>query len=296
MINKGLSKVGLYFLYLLSLLPLGILYLLSDFIYLILYRVLGYRKKVVRVNLQNSFPLKTKEELLQIEKDYFHYLADLMVETIKMLSASAAYLHARYSFTNYELIRPFEEEKKSILIAVGHYGNWEWSTIVIPLAIKFQALIIYKPLQNEVFDNAFKKAREKGGTKMIKMLLTLKEIIRHKHELTATVFAADQTPARTEGLLWIDFLNQSTPVFLGLEKIAKSTNYPVVFCDMQRVKRGYYSCDFKLVSADPSKTNHLDITKKQFELLENRINIEPRYWLWSHKRWKHKFEEHDERA
>jgi KDO2-lipid IV(A) lauroyltransferase len=213
-----------------------------------------------------------------------------------MLSASPAYLAARYSFTNRELMSEFEDKNQSILISVGHYCNWEWSTVVTPLAIKPQCLIIYKPLQNEVFDNAFKKAREKSGTKMIKMVLALKEIVKHKKELTATVFAADQTPARAEKLLWIDFLNQSTPVFLGLEKIAKSTNYPIVFCDMQRVKRGYYSCDFKLVCADPSKTEELEITKKQFELLENRINAEPRYWLWSHKRWKHKFEEHDRRA
>lgn len=288
MINKGLSKVAIFFLYLLSLLPLSLLYILSDFIFFILFYVIKYRRNVVFNNLKNSFPLKSEEELKSIEKTYFSYLADLMVETIKMLSASPQFLQKRYSLTNKDLIDKYESENRSYLIAVGHYGNWEWNTVVTPLTLKAQPLIIYKPMNNEDFDNFFKKAREKSGTLMIRMKLALREIVKRKNELTATVFASDQTPAHGDAQDWIQFLNQPTSVFVGLEKIAKSTNYPIVFCDIRRVKRGYYSCDFKSVCENPAETADLEITKKHVSLLEDRINQEPAYWLWSHKRWKYK--------
>jgi KDO2-lipid IV(A) lauroyltransferase len=288
MINKGLSKVAIFFLYLLSLLPLSLLYILSDFIFFILFYVIKYRRNVVFNNLKNSFPLKSEEELKSIEKTYFSYLADLMVETIKMLSASPQFLQKRYSLTNKDLIDKYESENRSYLIAVGHYGNWEWNTVVTPLTLKAKPLIIYKPMNNEDFDNFFKKAREKSGTLMIRMKLALREIVKRKNELTATVFASDQTPAHGDAQDWIQFLNQPTSVFVGLEKIAKSTNYPIVFCDIRRVKRGYYSCDFKSVCENPAETADLEITKKHVSLLEDRINQEPAYWLWSHKRWKYK--------
>ena len=288
MINKGLSKVAIFFLYLLSLLPLSLLYILSDFIFFILFYVIKYRRNVVFNNLKNSFPLKSEEELKSIEKTYFSYLADLMVETIKMLSASPQFLQKRYSLTNKDLIDKYESENRSYLIAVGHYGNWEWNTVVTPLTLKAKPLIIYKPMNNEDFDNFFKKTREKSGTLMIRMKLALREIVKRKNELTATVFASDQTPAHGDAQDWIQFLNQPTSVFVGLEKIAKSTNYPIVFCDIRRVKRGYYSCDFKSVCENPAETADLEITKKHVSLLEDRINQEPAYWLWSHKRWKYK--------
>ena len=253
MINKGLSKVAIFFLYLISLLPLRILYLLSDFLFVVLYHIIKYRRVIVAENLKNSFPEKSNTELLEIEKTYFSYLADLMVETIKMLSVSPKFLQKRYSFTNKKLVDDYENQNKSYLIAVGHYGNWEWNTVVTPLTLKAQPLIIYKPLNNELFDEVFKTAREKGGSLMIRMKTSLREIVRRKNELTVTVFASDQTPAHGDAQDWIQFLNQPTSVFIGLEKIAKSTNYP-----------------------------------KNFSLLKDRIKAEPAFWLWSHRRWKYK--------
>lgn len=288
MINKGLSKVIVFFLYALSLLPLSVLYLFSDVLFYLLYYVIRYRKGVVRENLQNSFPQKKLAEIKIIEKKYFRYLTDLIFEIIKMVSASPQYLINRYTFSNTELIEKYEAKNQSYLFAVGHYGNWEWSTVVMPLLVKAKTLIIYKPLSDDFFNAFFTKIREKSGTKMVKMSLAMREIINHKNELTATVFAADQTPAKAEIKEYVNFLNQPTPIFLGLEKIAKSTNYPVVFCDISRVKRGYYHCDFKLVCDHPSETGELEITHKHVEILENRINTEPTFWLWSHKRWKYK--------
>ncbi|MEO5910394.1 MAG: lysophospholipid acyltransferase family protein [Pelobium sp.] len=288
MINKGLSKVAAFFLYLLSLLPLAVLYILADFIFFILYRLIKYRRKVVTENLINSFPEKSMAEIHQIEKKFFSHFSDMIVETIKMLSISADELMIRYQLTNTQVVKKYEDKQQSYLIAVGHYCNWEWNTVVISKMLKAKPLIIYKPLNNEVFDEVFKNAREKSGALMIRMKVALREIIRRKNELTATVFASDQTPAQGDSQDWVTFLNQPTAVFVGLEKIAQSTNYPVVFCDMQRVRRGYYSCDFKLVSENSKETTTLEITKKHVKLLENRIKEEPAYWLWSHRRWKYK--------
>ena len=288
MINKGLFKVIVFFLYALSLLPMSVLYLFSDVLFYLLYYVIGYRKSVVRNNLRNSFPNKSLKELKAIEKKYFSYLADLILEIIKMISASPAFIRSRYTFSNLELVEKYEAKNQSFLFAVGHYGNWEWSAVVIPLVVKAQALIIYKPLNNPFFNDFFTKTREKSGTKMVKMKATMREIVRHKNELTVSVFAADQTPASGEVREFVDFLNQPTPVFLGIEKIAKSTNYPVIFCDMERTGRGRYNCDFKLVCEKPTETEEMEITKKHVQILEDRINDEPAYWLWSHKRWKYK--------
>lgn len=288
MINKGVSKVIVFFLYALSLLPMWFLYLLSDILFYLLYYILQYRKKIVFENLRNSFPQKSFAEIKAIEKEYFSYLADLIFEIIKMISASPEFLKRRYTFTNAELIEAYEAKNQSYLFGVGHYGNWEWSTVVTPLVVKAQTLIIYKPMSNQFFNGFFTKIREKGGTKMIKMSLAMREIIKRKNELTVTVFAADQTPAKVEIKEYINFLNQPTAIFLGLEKIAKSTNYPVIFCDISRVKRGYYNSHFKLICDNPAETAEMEITKKHVEVLENRINLEPAYWLWSHKRWKYK--------
>lgn len=288
MINKWLSYVAAFFLYLVSLLPLRVLYLLSDFAFIIIFYVIKYRRKVVRENLLNSFPEKSEEEINGIEKRFFRYLADLIFETVKMLSISEKEVFRRFTFTNTELLRKFESQNKSCLLAVGHYGNWEWCTIVTPLIVKSKPLIIYKPLNNNIFNEVFKRAREKSGTLMVRMKMTLREMARFKNQLTVTVFATDQTPALADPHEWIKFLNQPTAIFMGIEKIARSTNYPVIFCDLNRVKRGYYSCDFKLVHDNPATTTDKEITLKHAKILENRIKQKPEFWLWSHKRWKFK--------
>lgn len=286
MINKGLSNLAAFFLYLLSLLPLKILYLFSDVLYLFLFHGIKYRRHVVLKNLQNSFPEKDLEELKQIEKKFYAYLSDLIFEIIKMFSASPEYLRKRYTFKNLELLKKYEAENKSFLFAVGHYGNWEWNTIVTPMVTKAQSVIIYKPMNNKTFDGFFRRAREKSGTQMVAMRNTMRKIIELKNELTLTVFASDQTPGRADSYKWLTFLNQPTAVFLGIEKVAKSTGYPVVFCDMSIVKRGYYCAEFIEITSNPKETAELEITEQHVKLLENKINKTPQYWLWSHKRWK----------
>ena len=293
MIKRALFSISIFFLRLLSYLPLSVLYLISDFLFLILYHIVKYRRKVVFDNLKNSFPNRSNIELRLIEKEFYYYLADLIVETIKLVTASEHDILKRFTINNLDLVRKFEEQNQSYLMAASHYGNWEWNTLISPLAFKAQTLIIYKELTNKSFDTFLKNVREKSGVKMVTMKSSFRAIIKHKNELTNTVFAADQTPAHLEAQILIDFLNQKTLVFYGLEKTARATNYPVIFCDLKRVKRGYYAADFKLVTENPSLEPENAITKKYFSLLEDRINDEPAYWLWSHKRWKNSPKKND---
>ena len=293
MIKRALFSISIFFLRLLSYLPLSVLYLISDFLFLILYHIVKYRRKVVFDNLKNSFPNRSNIELRLIEKEFYYYLADLIVETIKLVTASEHDILKRFTINNLDLVRKFEEQNQSYLMAASHYGNWEWNTLISPLDFKAQTLIIYKELTNKSFDTFLKNVREKSGVKMVTMRSSFRAIIKHKNELTNTVFAADQTPAHLEAQILIDFLNQKTLVFYGLEKTARATNYPVIFCDLKRVKRGYYAADFKLVTENPSLEPENAITKKYFSLLEDRINDEPAYWLWSHKRWKNSPKKND---
>ena len=288
MINKWLSHLAAFFLYLLSLLPLAVLYLISDFLFLVLFHGIKYRRHVVLQNMQHSFPERSLEELKALEKEFYQYLCDLIVEIIKMFSASEAFIRQRYSFSNTELLRRFEQENQSFLFAVGHYGNWEWSCVVIPTVTDAQPLVIYKPMNNKVFEYYFDRARTKSGSLTVEMKNTMRKMAELRKHLTVTVFAADQTPgsAASDVFEWVNFLNQPTAFFLGVEKVAKSTGYPVIFCDVTRPKRGYYHCDFKLITDNPKATAPLEITRAHVKLLENRINEKPPYWLWSHKRWK----------
>lgn len=292
MINKWLYNALAFFLRLISLLPLRLLYLFSDVVYFVLFYIVKYRRHVVLKNLTNSFPDKSIDELKRIEKNYYAYLADLMAEGIKMISASPEYIFKRYQFKNTALLKSFEAQNQNYIIAVGHYGNWEWNTIVTPMVIQAKPLIIYKPLTDKNFDNFFKKMREKSGSIMISMKNSMRKIAEYRNQLSCIIFAADQTPAGNGAYTWLNFLNQKTAIFTGIEKIAKSTNYPVIFCNVKVVGRGRYEAEFMEITDKPRETAELEITKKYTELMEKSINEKPEYWLWSHKRWKIKPEQH----
>lgn len=232
------------FLYLIALLPFPLFYLFSDAIYFILYRVIGYRKKVVYENLKNSFPNKSHQELKLIEKKFYHYLCDLFLETLKTLTISKEDAIKRCSLTD-NAIRLFDElnhQKKSCILVLGHYGNWEWAGNTFSLLNKQQLYVIYHPLTNKHFDNLMYQLRTRFGTKLYAMKDTMREMIKNRNEVNATAFIADQTPS-PEGAYWTTFLNQDTPVFWGTEKIAQKLNFPVIYVSVKRVKRGFYEID-----------------------------------------------------
>ncbi|NRF37817.1 lysophospholipid acyltransferase family protein [Pedobacter foliorum] len=287
MIKKTFSYIGIFFLNFLSLLPTPLLYFFAAVLYYPLYYIVGYRKKVVRKNLTNSFPNKSIEEIITIEKDYYKHFARLVLETIKMASISQSELAKRVKLNNLELVAEHVKNNQSILACTGHYCNWEWGMLALSQALAFQNYVIYKPLNNKLFDSWFYKMRTKFGNRFIAMRQTLRTLAATRNELTMFCFANDQTPAGNEIQYWLPFLNQETPVLLGLEKIAMQTNRPVVYFKMKHIKTGYYEVDCETICLDPSKTAEHQITDMSFNILENMINENPAYWLWSHRRWKH---------
>ena len=291
MIKKGLSSLLICFLYALSLLPFWLLYILADGIYVLLYYISGYRRKVVWQNLQNAFPKKTGKELHRIEKQYYKYLADLMVESIKMISIGEAEVKRRMHALNPELIDKYYAEGKSIIGVVGHYGNWELAAHRFSLIGGHKKIIVYKPLSNKTADSYYKKIRERFGALLVPMKGTLRTLAQLKNQPTFTVLVADQTPVKAETQYFTNFLNQATAVFLGPEKIAKSFNSVVVFCDVRRVKRGFYEYRFAPLCENAAQTTEHEITELHVKYLEKMIEQEPQYWLWSHRRWKFKPED-----
>lgn len=288
MIKKGLTSLAIFFLYLLSLLPFWFLYLIADFLYFILFHVIGYRRRVVQENLRNSFPEKTEAERKLIEKKYFHYLADLMVETVKCISISKKQIERRMFLTNPELIEAYLKQQRSIIGAVGHYGNWEYGALRLSLMTDEKRIVIYKPLHDKASDDLFKRVRGRFGATLIPMKSTLRKMTEYRKQLSFSVFVSDQTPIREEAHFFTPFLNQPTAVFLGIEKISVLFNSVVIFCDIRRVKRGYYQCTFVPLVEEPKQTAVHEITVAHVQYLEQVIREEPSYWLWSHRRWKFK--------
>lgn len=282
--NKLLSIL----LSLLAALPLSILYLVSNILYYLLYYVFRYRLKVVSSNLKNAFPEKSTSERKKIEKKYYRYLADLMVEVIKMKSISKEDIIKRMHLVNTELVEHYFENNKSLILVTGHYGNWEWGIPRMSLISNHPSIVIYKPLSNKSFETIFNKMRTRFGGTMVPMKNTLRKIVEYRDTVHASVFLNDQTPSLKSSDYFINFLNQPTLVFKGIEKIARKTNYPIVYCHIDRIKRGYYQAEFTTLVENPKKTKENEITQLHNKFLENIIKEKPELWLWSHKRWKHK--------
>jgi len=291
MINKGLSRLGTFFLYLISLLPFWFLYLISDFLFLVVYHVIGYRRKIVQENLHNAFPEKSAEERHTIEKKYYQHLADLIVETVKMITVSKKQIIARVTSPNPEVIDNYFKQGRSVMMALGHYGNWEMADLRLSLYINKPIVVVYKPLTNEVFDSFFIKMRSRFGANLVAMKNVMRTMVKYKDEVIISAFVADQTPVQHEATYFTEFLNQPTAFFLGIEKIAKLTNPVVVFCDVHRGKRGHYSFNLIPLVENPKETAPHEITQAYIKCLEDMIKREPQYWLWSHRRWKFKPED-----
>jgi KDO2-lipid IV(A) lauroyltransferase len=277
------------FIYLLSLLPFPILYFLSDGIYLLVFYVIGYRKEVVLENLKKSFPEKTDAEITILCKKFYRYFCDLFLEILKTLTISPSKMlkHCSLDPAAAKLFNQFAQENKSIIIVMGHHGNWEWAGNTFSICCKHQLYVIYHPIANERFNRLICKMRTRFGTRLIAMKNTFRDMVQHRNELTATAFIADQTPSADKAY-WMDFLNQDTPIFLGTEKIGQKMKYPIVFVSVKKVKRGYYTITADILNLPPAFAADGQITEAHTKKLEAEIMQQPETWLWSHRRWKHK--------
>lgn len=284
--------------YLLSLLPLRVHYVISDGLYLLLYLVIGYRRKVVRQNLTTAFPEKSADEIRHIERDFYHFFCDYIAESVKLMTISPENLRRRMVFKGTELIDEVVESGQSCAVYLGHYGNWEWVTS-LPLWVtsKAQCGQIYHPIENPEFDRLFLRLRQRLGAVCIPMQDTLRRILEFRRDNQPVVigYISDQKPHWVNIHHWVDFLHHDTPVLTGTERIAKKVNHAVFYLDVRRLRRGYYEAEFRLITRTPQQQPDYALTDAYFSLLEQSIQRDPAFWLWSHNRWARTRQEFNER-
>jgi len=281
------------FAWLISLLPFWMIYGVSDFIFFMLYHVTGYRKEVTRQNLRNSFPDKGEKWIRDTSRKFYRSLADIILEDIKVLTIRQHKLAKHYRFLNTEIIDNIAGNNKSVIIAIGHCGNWEWMGNTFgPLYKQYKGYAIVKPLNNPHFDDFMNGLRNRYiKDSIIYMKDTLRTMVRRKGIVSIYAFAADQTPSEPKTAYWSDFLHQDTPFYTGVEKIARTLDLGVIFIDLYREKRGYYVGEVSLITNSAKETKENEITEAYISKLEEAISKRPHNWLWSHKRWKHKREQ-----
>jgi KDO2-lipid IV(A) lauroyltransferase len=278
-----------------SKLPFFMLYGISNFVYFILFRVVGYRKKVVYANLKNSFPHKSDSEINQIAKDFYHHIADMMVEFIKGYTISKKEIQERVKLINFEVIKKYTDQNQSVIMVTGHISNWEW--LLHPLNLSGVVVdFVYLHLNNPFFEKLTYLIRTRfTDNPLIEKNDALRKTAERHNITRVLALGSDQSPSNWKAAYWTNFLNQDSAFFTGTERIAKKFGYPVIFSEMRRVKRGFYEMEFKEIAL-PEEFNQLqegEITERFIRNLEATINKYPSEYLWSHRRWKHKRTDED---
>lgn len=276
------------FIRIFALIPLGILYVLSDVIFMVLYYVIRYRRQVVEVNLLRAFPDKTEQERKAIALKFYRNFCDQFMETLKMFGMSRAQMARHIWIKNPEILNTLNEDIKGICIATGHFGNWEW-LVSIEGRTPIHFVSLYHTLRSSIADRLMLTLRQRFGTELVSMKNSLKPIVRllKAGDPFAVVFIIDQSPKINAIEYWTRFLNQDTAVFLGMEKIAVKFNFAAMYCCLHRVSRGYYEVEVSPICAYGAQTKPYEITEAHVRLLEKDIQNQPESWLWSHRRWKH---------
>ncbi len=276
----------LILLWFFSLLPIQILYLISKIIRFIVYDILCYREKVVIDNIQNTFIEKSQTEVIKLKNDFYNYFFELIVEIIKLLSISNDELNKRFTFSNINVIKQALKKNKSVIVVVGHYGNWEWALRSASNLLDTKIIGVYKRINNTIFEWLIYKIRSKTNVSPVEIKSLFRELVNNKEKKIYAI-VADQSPTLEQSNVRINFLNRDTLVYTGVEKISKKYNMPVFYLNIKLTSKGYYESTFEEINRKNINGKKLEITKEFFSKLENQIKSEPRLWLWSHKRWKH---------
>ncbi|RPI46117.1 MAG: lipid A biosynthesis acyltransferase [Bacteroidetes bacterium] len=287
-------------IWLLHLLPGRLLYLFSDFLYLLICFVVRYRRSVVLDNLAQAFPGYTRNQVRQTARKFYRHLADLILESsvAHFYSRRRVMKHIRYR--NPELLDHLYGTINQVIGVTAHYGNWEYLS-TLGLVTKYPVIGVYKKLKNPYFDRLIRKNREKHRAVTVPMEQVARKLIAMNREGSPAVslFLSDQRPIWEHIQYWTAFLGRPTPLFLGTEKLARKLDAAVVFIKIYKVMRGRYEVEFELITTDPATLEPFAITESHVRILERMIRDEPAYWLWSHRRWKHSYErflrEHPER-
>ncbi len=282
--------ITIAFFRILAILPRFLFHGVSDLLFLIIYYLVGYRKKVVVKNISNSFPEFSKQEIKKTTRKFYRHLADIMLESSATLYLSRRRLDKMYLIENPEIFAHYFKQGRNIIFIAGHFNNWEGS-VVLSYLVPHKLYAVYKPLKNKRFDKEFRRARGRFDANVTPMKQIGRELIisSKNMELTATGLVTDQRPVKRHIHYWTDMLHQKTPVFLGSEKLAIKFDSVVLYMKTRKIKRGVYSSCFELITETPKETKEHEITEKHIRILEELIREKPAYYLWSHDRWKHKY-------
>lgn len=270
-----------------ALLPFSALYILSDCTYVLLYHVIQYRKKIVRVNLKSAFPELSFSERKKIEQEFYHHFCDVFFETLKALTISKKNIYKRFKIINPEILEEFYQEDKSIILYTAHLGNWEWLSF-IPHYTRYKTSTFYQPLSNKYMDTFMHKIRSQFGTQCIPSNSGYKELLKLKLKNTPSLncIIGDQSPKRNSLRYKTTFMNQETEFMVGGDRIAAKLNYAVLYPEIIKTKRGHYELTLKVIEGDPKIEDNNKMLQTYINLLEKNIMEDPALWLWSHKRWK----------
>jgi KDO2-lipid IV(A) lauroyltransferase len=269
-----------------SFIPYRLLYAFSDFLFFIIYYIVRYRKDVVLSNIRNSFPEKNEEQVNLIARQFYHHFTDIFIESLKSFTMTEEAVIKRCKFIDTELIDSFFKKGQPVICVAGHYGNWEWAGIAAGKQMLHKPVGFYKPLSNPYVDRYIQKTRVRGRSRLASIEKTSETFKADWDETPAFYMVADQSPSSPRLAYWIDFLNQETAVLHGPEKYSRVHNLPVFFACVKKIKRGYYTVEFRLLEANPEKTKTGELTTRYMKMLESIIRDQPQYYLWSHRRWK----------
>ncbi|MBV8327637.1 lysophospholipid acyltransferase family protein [Chryseobacterium sp.] len=275
-------------LYFISKLPLKVLYIFSDVIFFLNYYLIGYRKKVITQNLRNSFPDKSEEEIKEIRKLFYRNFSDYLVETIKSFSISETESRVRMQHINQDLFHEAKAEGKNIILLAGHVFNWEWINALARIIPQAHCHPVYRKVNSDFWENQMKKVRNKFGNEALEANEVIMNIFRSKNNGdSAYMFVADQTPHFSHVTYGLEFLNQRTPAFIGYDKLATRMDLAFIYCEMKKVKRGYYQVNYHRIYPDNEKFVEHEVVRKFHKLLENTLHKHPDNYLWSHRKWKY---------
>jgi len=286
--DKFVYYITVFFIRLFGLLPFSAIYKISDFLSFVLFYLVKYRRSVVYKNLKLCFPEKSEKEIRDIARKNYTNLSDLIVEAMKGFSMDFNDISKRYRIVNPEILDPYFEEGRSVIIFLNHFGNWEWARFCSKLGFKHKIIVFYKPLANTYIDEYLRETRVDMGMSMVSFYDIQKTLIEKKNEVYMYILVGDQSPTNLKKAVWANFFNIETACVHGSEKYAVQTGYPIIFANIQRIKRGCYELTAKLLFENAQGTAKGEVTQVYMKELEEMIRKTPQNWLWSHKRWKHK--------
>ncbi len=276
-------------LWIISILPFRVFYLLSDCIYFVVYYIIRYRKKVVRYNIALALPLLTKKEPQQVERKFYHHMCDMFLEMIKTMSISSTEINKRFVITNIDLIKEYEQKGKSIILLASHYASWEW-LLSINERTHFKCIGVYKKINNPYFDKLIRNIRSKFNSELVATNKTIALIAKNQEEGIMGMYglASDQSPQVHKTFHWQKFMGIEVPVHTGAEMLAKRYDLEVVFAKVKKVKRWFYEATFIPICEAPKTIPDYEITDTYLKVVEQQILEAPEYYFWTHKRWKHR--------